>query len=932
MQPGRHFQYPLKEVDLRERLWRTLGKNPSRPTVGAILTLAFLAIHSSSVGAQSCELLPTSVATLSPGSRVEALSADGERMILRSQSDPFGFNPQGHEQLFLFDVAESTLVQLTHFEMNGVLASRVQADATLETLAFHTPYSLSGDGSIGPERIYLLDTESGALSHLPKTEDGGPGERDPTISRDGNRLAFRSTGNLTGRNEDGSWEVFVAHLAEGALAQVSDSTPLVVPGAPSIDRFGRRLAFVERALFAPRGGARLKVVDLRTERTVSILRGDQIGEPSLSADGRRAAFVSPDDLTGGNHDAGPEVFILDVETVLGRRLEQVTYSRVLAVTNGDRNELDSALMNPSVSADGQRVAFFSMLDTAGHLVGPSYRLIIYDRRTRTFTTVPILGTVTPLHNPPLNAQGNRVGIVSSNEAAGDSPAPAAAEAVFWASCFEKGTRRLIFPQVIAGAGVRSEVLLTNTGGGLAEGTLAFLGGAGQLVQLPFEGVQKDFYPFSIPPGGTTKLTSDLTGELRVGYGVVYSQSADSQLTGNLVLTLGDREVSVPASPPGKEHHVFAESTGETRSGIAIVNLAGEPQSIDLTLRDPGGESIIDRNIELEPGEKIASFLTELLDLPPFFFIGSLHARADSYFSMIGLRQRNDGSLAVLSSAPSAFPNGGSQILYSLDTGLDLLAMDFDAIEREELTVNELTGAQESPTSHLLNLQNLNSRQAATVVLRYYNDQCQVVLEFMMLLACGERIAFDPFDLQIPGTAFTTRDRFFGPSAGLVNPLRGSQFSSGRFVLSVASVGATLNADDRADLYFPNELGQGSGGSCGVTADRIGWSSGTTPGNLHICNARYMSFDYLSGSQSDASSGTCHGPLWVADEGLMQATEDSRKLIPISPGSVECLVPARNESCRLVEVLESLGRTRCGDSMIGATVTAKSPLPSFELLP
>ena len=62
-------------------------------------------------------------------------------------------------------------------------------------------------------------------------------------------------------------------------------------------------------------------------------------------------------------------------------------------------------------------------------------------------------------------------------------------------------------------------------------------------------------------------------------------------------------------------------------------------------------------IDLLSGQQLPRFINQIFDGIDLNFQGSIHARSDDEFSMIGLRQKTNGSLAVLSGSSTAFPAG-----------------------------------------------------------------------------------------------------------------------------------------------------------------------------------------------------------------------------------------------------------------------------------
>lgn len=152
--------------------------------------------------------------------------------------------------------------------------------------------------------------------------------------------------------------------------------------------------------------------------------------------------------------------------------------------------------------------------------------------------------------------------------------------------------------------------------------------------------------------------------------------------------------------------------------------------------------------------------------------------------------------------------------------------------------------------------NTHPTQAVTIHFRYYNDNCDDVLDFLVVLTCNDTLIFDPFNFVIPGTGGeNTRDRIFGPArAGFVlEPIPTSLYGSGRFVITAAASGTSTDADDDAEIRFPRELlSLADATDCdNLVEGFFGTTSGLTAGNLHVFNASQVVYNYLIGHQTVA---------------------------------------------------------------------------------
>jgi Tol biopolymer transport system component len=203
---------------------------------------------------------------------------------------------------------------------------------------------------------------------------GDDGSSDPTISADGRRVAFSSEAdNLDSDSDDSFRDAFVRDLdantttlvdrAGGAAGAAGDAG---ASGA-AISADGHRVAFAsESDNLDPEsddvvGDVFVRDLEAKTTTLASRATGaaGAVGHEfsqgaSISADGRRVAFSSNDDLDPDATPAAKDVFVRDLEaksTIL------VSRASGAAGVGGD-----AASLRPSISAAGRRVAFHSDAD------------------------------------------------------------------------------------------------------------------------------------------------------------------------------------------------------------------------------------------------------------------------------------------------------------------------------------------------------------------------------------------------------------------------------------------------------------------------------------------------------------------------------------------------------------------------------------------
>ncbi len=85
--------------------------------------------------------------------------------------------------------------------------------------------------------------------------------------------------------------------------------------------------------------------------------------------------------------------------------------------------------------------------------------------------------------------------------------------------------------------------------------------------------------------------------------------------------------------------------------------------------------------------------------------------------------------------------------------------------------------------------NTHPTMAVTVHFRYFNDNCDDILDFLVILTCNDTLLFDPFNFEIPGSdGENTKDRIFGPKrpGHVLSPVPTAFYGSGRFIMTASA--------------------------------------------------------------------------------------------------------------------------------------------------
>ncbi|MGB2691368.1 MAG: hypothetical protein WBB48_00705 [Thermodesulfobacteriota bacterium] len=278
------------------------------------------------------------------------INADGTRIAFQTLADINGGNPEGNRELYLFDTTTSMFTQITSNTAGDSEQAGLNADATL--IVFETNSDINGGNPDGSSEIYLYDTTTSMFIQI--TDDASRDSHDPEISGDGTHVAFHSSADITGGNPDTNREMHLYNITTGIFMQITSTT-----GADnfqaSINTNGTRIGFHSNADIDggnSEGNIEVYFFDTTTGTFSQItdeISGISAG-PLLNADGTRIALSSNADINGGNPEGNFEGYLID--TTLGV-LIQLT---------------DQPMGNSfplSINAAGTRITFQSNADING---------------------------------------------------------------------------------------------------------------------------------------------------------------------------------------------------------------------------------------------------------------------------------------------------------------------------------------------------------------------------------------------------------------------------------------------------------------------------------------------------------------------------------------------------------------------------------------
>ena len=157
--------------------------------------------------------------------------------------------------------------------------------------------------------------------------------------------------------------------------------------------------------------------------------------------------------------------------------------------------------------------------------------------------------------------------------------------------------------------------IVNFSNGKATGTLQIFNDQGEPEAIMVNGVIDSVFDFELATNSITEFTTAGTGDVKGGWALI---QADQPVAGSARFGLQDgqgsvlTDVGVASALPGTEFTFFADTLGQSDTGLAVVNASPtKTVTISFELRDSAGNVKATRSRDLPPFGHLALFLPEL---------------------------------------------------------------------------------------------------------------------------------------------------------------------------------------------------------------------------------------------------------------------------------------------------------------------------------
>lgn len=216
---------------------------------------------------------------------------------------------------------------------------------------------------------------------------------------------------------------------------------------------------------------------------------------------------------------------------------------------------------------------------------------------------------------------------------------------------------LVFPQIVAGSGYTTQVVLINRSSQRITGQISFAASNGTPLPLQMGSIVSAQFSYQIEPHGTYRAELTLASGVGVGYAVVTPSPGHPSPSGSAIFQQADganlvTEAGVAAVPPTTAARIFVDYAG-TSTGVAIANNSSLAALVTFQLMDRNGTLISTITKQLVARGHLALFVDQLFPVPDGF-TGLMEITSPVAVAPVTLKQtKNRRGETILTTLPVA---------------------------------------------------------------------------------------------------------------------------------------------------------------------------------------------------------------------------------------------------------------------------------------
>jgi cysteine-rich repeat protein len=264
-------------------------------------------------------LRPVSAGTPSEVYDAPVPSLSFKQVVMESNGNPTGQNPDGNTEIFLYKPRDGSWVQIT--DTLPPVQNHRPTTVKGKTILFDSDGDLHNDPSVpavsnadGNREVFLAKVRGTGVVIRQLTDTVAPADsRSGSLDSKSAVVVFSSTANLTGQNADGNAEIFSWSKRTGGFEQLTHSTNGENVN-PSISLTQRFVVFESTADLTGSGASNRRIFQFdRVKGTLTLLSRSRFGTNQSPRIRKRRYVVweSTANLTGGNPGGDWMVYLFD---------------------------------------------------------------------------------------------------------------------------------------------------------------------------------------------------------------------------------------------------------------------------------------------------------------------------------------------------------------------------------------------------------------------------------------------------------------------------------------------------------------------------------------------------------------------------------------------------------------------------------------------